>query len=247
MAVGPGGELYVADTWSHRIRVVRDGFVTTLDGIYHSPRGLAVGPDGAVYVSDPVNHTISMTSAGGVVMTLAGSEEEPGDIDGVGGDAHFDTPTGIAMGPYGIYVADRQNQAIRVISLDGEVTTLAGGTGRGAADGRGAAARFSNPTSVAVGPEGTVYVADTHNNTIRMISGDEVTTLAGSAGQAGAADGPAADARFNYPSTIAISPRGIYVADTGNRVIRVIRGLGGRGGKRTRRHKRKAKRTRRHR
>ena len=70
-----------------------------------------------------------------------------------------------------MYAAEFENHTIRVISLGGDVTTLAGAAGQdGAADGRGAAARFENPSSVAVGPDGAVYVADQSSHTIRVIT-----------------------------------------------------------------------------
>ena len=107
----------------------------------------------------------------------------------------------------------------------GAVTTLAGTAGSsGSADGTGAAARFTNPTGVAVDAAGTLYVADQSNNTIRRITqAGVVTTLAGTAGSSGSADGTGAAARFNYPTGVAVDAAGtLYVADFFNYTIRRI-------------------------
>ena len=114
------------------------------------------------------------------------------------------------------YVADYQNQTIRKIAPNGAVTTLAGSPGLGgSADGTGSAARFTYPYAVAVDSAGTVYVADTFNYLIRAITPTgTVTTLAGSAGMSGTADGTGAAARLNAPEAIAVDTAGnLYVAD----------------------------------
>ncbi|MBF9224017.1 NHL domain-containing protein, partial [Hymenobacter ruricola] len=108
----------------------------------------------------------------------------------------------------------------------GVVSTLAGLAGAsGSADGTGAAARFNYPAGVAVDAAGTVYVADQSNTTIRKITAaGVVSTLAGSAGNPGSADGTGAAARFYYPTGVAVDAAGaVYVADRANNTIRVIR------------------------
>ena len=105
------------------------------------------------------------------------------------------------------------------------VTTLAGTAGvQGSADGTGSAAQFSNPYSVAVDSSGNVYVADSSNHTIRKVTpGGVVTTLAGTAGVSGSADGTGSAAQFKYPSGVAVdSSRNLYVADTQNHTIRKV-------------------------
>src|SRR5205807_430152 len=104
-------------------------------------------------------------------------------------------------------------------------TTLAGMPGgRGNADGVGSAAGFTAPAGVAVDSVHNAYVSDTANHTIRKVSpSGVVTTLAGSAGQAGAVDGSASTARFYNPSGVTLDNAGsLYVADTGNHTIRRI-------------------------
>jgi PKD repeat protein len=104
-------------------------------------------------------------------------------------------------------------------------TTLAGmESSSGSADGNGPAARFSTPWSVAVDSAGNAYVGDTDNHTVRKITPEGVvTTLAGSAGQSGSADGTGSSARFTGPRGTAVDNEGnVYVADWGNHTIRKI-------------------------
>ena len=109
------------------------------------------------------------------------------------------------------------------------VSTLAGLAGsQGSTDGTGAAARFINPSSVAVDAAGTVYVADQSNHTIRRITAaGVVSTLAGLAGSQGSADGTGAAARFYYPGGVAVDAAGtVYVADQNNHTVRRITAAG---------------------
>jgi sugar lactone lactonase YvrE len=155
--------------------------------------------------------------------TLAGSASY-GSSDGLGSAARFNSPSGVAVDTAGnVYVADQSNNTIRKVTSAGLVTTLAGlahfdSNGNpvgGSADGTGSAARFNGPNSVAVDNTGTLYVADTGNNTIRKVTpAGVVTTLAGSAGQYGFADGAGSAARFALPYGVAVDTAGnVYVAD----------------------------------
>jgi len=161
---------------------------------------------------------------------LAGNIGGPGNLDGTGAAARFHDPAGLAVDSAGnVYVADTANHTIRKITAAGVVTTLAGTVGvSGSVDGTGAAARFNNPWNVAVDSAGTVYVGDWLNHTIRKITtAGVVTTLAGTAGMSGSADGTGAAARFNQPQGVAADSAGnVYVADTTNHTIRKITGAG---------------------
>ena len=172
------------------------------------------------------NDTIRKITPAGVVTTFAGTAGQSGSADGTGAAARFTNPEGTAVdGAGNVYVADTFNDTIRKITPAGVVTTLAGTAGQGgSADGTGAAARFAFPTGVAVDGAGNVYVADTDNDTIRKITpAGVVTTLAGTAGQSGSADGTGAAARFNSPFGLAVDGAGnIYVADEDNDAIREI-------------------------
>jgi hypothetical protein len=250
---GPGdvasdgaGSLIVADTNNHAIRavVIASGAVTTLAGSassagrdngpattarFQAPIGVASDGAGNLLVADSGNHAIrKIVLATQTVSTLAGFAGKAGSDDGTGAAALFDDPQGVASdGADNLFVADSDNHTIRrVVVATGVVTTLAGDpTTPGSDDGAGPAARFNTPLAVVCDGAGNLFVADSGNHTIRkiVIAGGTVTTLAGSAGIAGSADGMAASARFDTPSGLAVDHAGnLFVADTGNRTIRKL-------------------------
>jgi sugar lactone lactonase YvrE len=162
---------------------------------------------------------------------LAGGASALDHTDGTGTNARFMNPTGAAVdGAGNVYVADGGDHTVRKVTPGGVVTTLAGTSGRaGSSDGAATSgALFLYPFALAVDGSGNVYVADSGNHNIRMISAaGSVSTLAGTAGVAGSADGTGASARFNSPEGIAIDATGIvYVSDTGNSTIRRITAAG---------------------
>ena len=139
-------------------------------------------------------------------------------------EARFNTPRALAIDNMGnIYVADQMNHAVRKISTEGNVTTVAGDGTAGFSDGQGDQARFNQPVALAVSSEGTMYVADFGNNAIRKITPDRmVTTLAGNT-LAGFADGTGSAARFSGPAGIVVTDEGdLLVSDFLNNVIRRI-------------------------
>jgi DNA-binding beta-propeller fold protein YncE len=190
---------------------------------FADPFGVAVDKAGNVYVADAGdNNRIRRIAPDGMVRTLAGASE--GFADGSGNLAAFHTPSAIALDRDGnLIVADTGNHAIRKVTPQGVVTTLAGGGAPGYLDGVGRQAQFNGPVGVAVDKAGNVLVADTYNDRIRKIAPDgTVSTLAGS-GAPGLQDGPAAAAMFDTPSGIAVDAQGvIYVADTGNGAVRKL-------------------------
>jgi sugar lactone lactonase YvrE len=158
-----------------------------------------------------------------VVTTLAGSGTS-GSANGNGTAASFNRPGGVAVDSSGnVFVADAGNNLIRKIDTTGNVTTLAGSGAGGSANGSGTAASFYNPWGIAADSSGNVYVADKNNNLIRKIDSiGNVTTLAGS-GAVGSVNGPATTASFYGPEGVAVDLTGnVYVADTGNNLIRII-------------------------
>jgi sugar lactone lactonase YvrE len=217
--------------------------VTTLAGLGGS--AVAVDTAGNLYMAS--GYSIQKATLDGtnwVVTTLAGGAD-PGSADGTGSDARFADsvgpcdcphfgPAGVAVDSAGnVYVADGGNSTIRKVTPAGVVTTLAGLaiSGNGSADGTGIGARFNHPNGVALDSAGNLYLADTSNNTIRKVTPfGVVTTLAGLAQfdadgnpVGGSADGTGSEARFSYPSGVAVDGAGnVYVAD----------GNGSRGGHR---------------
>lgn len=196
---------------------------------FYEPGGVAIDRSGNIYVADTGNHTVRKISSGGRVSTIAGHPGLQGAADGSEYAALFNYPTGIAVDSAGtIYVADSLNNAIREITSDGDVSTLAGSPQYfGSSDGGGSAARFNYPTGVAVDASGILYVADSNNETIRKITPQGlVTTLAGapyySLGCL-AVDGIGAAARFCQPWGIAVDVAGnVYVAERMNESIRKV-------------------------
>jgi len=191
----------------------------------NAPRGMVRDSGGNLYVSDSGDHVIKKISPTGAVENFAGSQGNSGFANGMKGDARFSKPWGLAIdGGNNIYVADKMNNAIRKITPDGNVQTLAGGGTFGSTDGTGGAARFGYPEGVAVDAKGNVYVADTYNNLIRMVTAKGVvSTLAGQAGNEGAGlvNGRALQSKLNGPASLTLDKNGnIYIADRGNNNIR---------------------------
>ena len=158
---------------------------------------------------------------------VAGAIGGAGNLDGVGTNARFDNPKGIAIDSVGRrFVVDWRNHIIRKIETDGTVSTFAGGPSQiGSVDGVGVAARFNFPTGIAIDSDDTLYVTDTANQTVRKITPDgTVTTLAGQVLNDGEVDGPGATALFNSPVGIAVDvDKTLYVSDRYGQVIRKIR------------------------
>jgi len=240
VAVDASGVLYVADTDNQLIRkITQAGVVTTLAGsglpglangtgaaaTFANPTSVAVAPDGTVYVADTDNNCIRKITPAGVVTTLAGSGPR-GKADGVGAEASFKSPYGVAVDANGvIYVADTNNFLIRKITPAGVVTTLAGSGQAGNANGTGAAASFDSPRGIAVDATGTVYVSDGGNGLIRKITpAGVVTTLAGSGQDGGGyADGIGTAASFAGPYGIVAGASGtVYIADQAGSMIRTV-------------------------
>ncbi|CAJ0815220.1 NHL repeat-containing protein [Ralstonia flaminis] len=238
LAVDASGNVYVADSNNNMIRKITPaGVVSTLAGSttaghadgtgaaasFNIPSCVVVDASGNLYVSDAFNNQIRKITPAGVVSTLAGSTTA-GHADGTGSAASFSAPRGMAFDASGnLYVADQGNSMIRKITPAGVVSTLAGSTTRGFADGTGSAASFANPSGVAVDASGNVYVADYANNEIRKITpAGVVSTLAGST-TSGSADGTGSAASFNGPYGVAVDAGGnVYVADVFNNMIRKL-------------------------
>lgn len=187
-------------------------------------------------LSYTVTNTCTNTPTGVWVTTLAGGGSAgatvSGSMNGTGVAAEFNSPEGVAVdGSGNVYVGDSGNNLIRIISAGGVVTTLAGGgssggTASGNTNATGTSATFDQPRGLAVDSSGNVYAADAENYLIRKVtSGGVVSTLAGDPiyGEPGDVDGAGVTAEFNDPTAVAVDSSGVvYVADTGNGLIRKI-------------------------
>ena len=232
IAVDGSGNQYVCDYSNGSIRKITPaGVVTTF---YHNAG--AFGPSGACFdssgnlmvVAQDANQIWKITSSA-VQSVFVGSTG--GYVNATGTSAKFQSPTDIRVDASGnFYVADYLNNAIRKITSAGVVTTFAGsnvpGNSGGYANGVGTAAKFNNPTSLAVDGGGIVYVTDFLNHDIRRIMPDGTVTLtAGSATQvAGNSDGTGTAAGFNQPDAMYIDGTGNgYIAElNGNRVRKIV-------------------------
>ena len=230
------GDILVADTGSHTIRRVAidgkgvglvagvensaaDSDGPALSSTFNGPVGIAVCHDDAVYVSDTYNDRIRVVR-GERVETVAGGER--GFADGIGRDAKFDTPLGIACWHDKIVVADSGNRRIRVVEADGTVRTLAGSGDSELRDGPLLAAAFVNPTALAVSLDGSIVVAD--GNSLRVIGRrlfPFVETITGN--RRGFRDGDIRSAKFNSPFGVAFGNGGVlYVGDSQNQRVRIV-------------------------
>ena len=228
IAVDASGNVYVADNGNLLIRkITPTGLVTTFagngksaptDGIgtaasFEGTYGMTTDASGNIFVAD--GFIIRKITQNGVVSTI--KNNNTADI--------FGELLGVAVDTKGIlYVSnDEQSQSISEINTSGMVSLLAGSGTAAFANGKGAAASFNYPNGLVVDASGNVYVADTDNNLIRMITPDGVvSTLAGGAtSEFGNIDGIGTAAGFNSPTGMAIDASGIlYVAD--NSTIRKI-------------------------
>ncbi|RKP54318.1 copper amine oxidase [Cohnella endophytica] len=214
---------------------------------FDTPSGLAIDGQGNVYVADTNNNAIRKIAKDGKVTTLAGNGLLGSD-DGVGSKATFNAPSDVAVdGKGNVYVADTLNNVIRKIAPDGTVSTLTAASTRvveyfpGAVDETGdyldgsiSAAKFNEPSGLAIDPKGNLYVSDRGNQRIRYIdfAAGVVTTVAGG-GQIGKqdpyvlgdyADGTTAQARFNAPEGLTLTSDGsLIVADSLNHAIRIVK------------------------
>jgi sugar lactone lactonase YvrE len=180
LTVDPSGNVYVSDRYTIR-KITPGGVVSTFAGTgsnglangtgtaagFSGPAGLASDKDGNIYVADAGNNTIRKITPAGLVTTLAGSGVKA-DADGTGTDASFNAPLALATDAQGnVYVGN--NNLVRKITPSGVVTTVAGNTAAGFADGIGTAAKFDGVNGIVVDANGNLYVADAANNLIRKI------------------------------------------------------------------------------
>jgi len=240
------GDLYVSDasrhtisklthntdgTFSQSLLAGSDGIVGSADGTgsaatFNTPESLALDGSGNLYVADYDNHTIRKVTANGTVSTVAGSVGQSGSADGIGTAATFKHPMGLAFdATYTfLYVADSENHTIRRIKMDTLAVSTFAGTPGSSGSTDGSAGLFSSPNGLTVDSSGNLYVADYGNSTIRKVtSAGVVSTLAGTAGVTGTANGTGGSGHFYQPVGITLDASGnLLVADTFNHAIRKV-------------------------
>ncbi len=173
---------------------------------------------------------VSNSLSSAELKVLAGNGEA-GFVDGAGADARFNKPIRLSpFGPGKVLVADIYNHALRVVSIDGDVKTIAGSPeNKGHQDGLATEAKFNAPHGVAVSSNGVIAVADASNHVIRLLTpiknnDYKVSTIAGVTGKTGFQDGEALKALFNSPHGLVWDAEGgLLVADIGNAKIRRIK------------------------
>ena len=230
------------DTANQRIRGVLNGQISTFAGNgtagfagdtgpalaaeFNSPTALAIDATGALLVCDSLNHRVRRIGSG-TITTIAGN-----GIQGFAGDgaaasaAELDTPSGVAASFDGhIYIADSHNDRIRLLALDGTISTVAGNGNRGfSGDGSAAtAATLALPRGLMVTSAGALLFADSNNQRVRMVDAlGIITTIVGSGVQGSSSDGnAAATAALDTPRTVAVSAFGLPVfADARNGLVR---------------------------
>ena len=231
LALDAAGNVYVGDALNSRVRKINaDGIVSTFAGsggagnadgaattaTFRTPSGLVFDAAGNLYVTDAGNHNVRKITPAGVVTTLAGSGIYS-STDGNGLLSTFRAPSGIVVdGSGNLFVSDAEAHVIRKITPNGDVTTFAGMADvTGNVDGTGSAARFNDPSGLAIDAAGNLFVADAKNNKIRRITpAGVVSTFAGTGTPA---------PTFNLPVNLTMDAEGfLYVAEAGGNMIRKI-------------------------
>lgn len=235
IAIDASGNFFVADSANNLIRKISaTGQVTSLplfvasngaSGPLNYPTGVAVDSKGNIYYNNSYWNTLCQISP--TVISTYSVGNNPGPSNGM----FFFKSFGVAVDKDdNVYVADAGNSRICKVNPSEIETTVAGSVSlgnfpiAGFVNGTSSAASFNHPKGIAVDGAGNMYVADTQNNSIRKITpAGVVTTIAGN-GVSGSADGNGASATFNRPMGISVNSAGtlIYVADTGNNLIRKI-------------------------
>jgi NHL repeat-containing protein len=254
VALDGSGSLLVADTYNHRVRRVdRKGTITTVAGSgkggyagdngpalkasLNNPQGIAAAPDGSLFIADTYNHVVRRVDPKGIITTFAGTEAGLAGDGGPANKAQLSLPMAMAVAKDGaIYISDAGNNRIRRVNREGIIETVLGsGPGSGTA-GAGFAgdggpvekARIFAPADLECSPSGDLFLSDSGNNRIRVISKGVITTLAGSGTSGFGGDGGSALAAvLNTPQKIALGRDGsVFIADRANGRVRRVDGAG---------------------
>jgi len=244
------GNVYIADRGNNVVRKVNTaGVISTFAGTHvagnsgdngpadaaklNMPFSVATDKSGNVFISDYGNNVIRKVNPTGTISTYAGTGTSGYSGDGgAASAARLSGPEGIAVDTSGnLYIADANNNAIRVVSTTGMITTIAGnGTGGHTGDGGPAVnATLNAPAAVAVNLYGQVFIADHFNNAVRMIDANGIITTVAGTGTAGFAgdNGPATAAQLHFPSGVAVYGFGpLYISDEGSNAVRMVNSSG---------------------
>ena len=249
VSVDAAGNLYLADQLNHRIRRVDSltQLISTLAGMgepeaangdggaaiaaaLFAPEGIDFNLDGDLFIADSSSHRVRRVSgATKSIQTVAGGGEGFQD-GGQATDFELDFPYDVAAdGRDLVYIADLGNHSIRRVDLVTGILTTMAGTGQQGFSGDGASAvqaRLRAPISVALGPDGNIYIADTENHRVRMVDLETgiIDTVAGDGSPAFSGDGePAQSASLFRPSGIAVDSAGrLFIADRQNNRVRLV-------------------------
>ena len=242
------GTVWYGDGTSHNVKYAFGTIITTVAGngidgysgdggpatqarLWY-PQGIAVGPDGSLYIADGGNHRIRRVGADGIITTVAGNGNY--EFSGDGGpatQAGLSSPSGVAVGGDGsLYIADTDNFCIRRVGADGIITTVAGnGEWDYSGDGGPATqASLYSPKGVAVGGDGSLYIAESGNYRIRRVGADGIiTTVAGNGIGGYSGDGGlATQASLYSPYGVAVGgDGGLYIDETYKSSIRKVAAL----------------------
>jgi uncharacterized protein (TIGR03437 family) len=251
IAVDSLGNVYTADSAGNTIRKIStDGIIHTIAGTgrqgssdgcgnalaaqFYAPEGVAVDAAGNVYTGERGNPRVRQVSPGGSIRTVAGPGSESfGGDGGAATLAAISSPSGLAFDTAGtLYLADTANNRIRAITPAGIIMTVAG-SGPTAGDFSGCVlppGPLNRPAAVAAGANNEVYIADTGNDRVMVLSkGLGLSVFAGTGAKGSSGDGgPATAATLNGPAGLAVDSAGdVYIADTGNNRLRVVGRDGG--------------------
>lgn len=245
VAVAPDGTMYVADKSNHRVRRISpDGRISTFAGTGESgysgdggpanqarlyfPEAVALDREGNLYIADVSNSRVRRVGRDGIITTYVGNGAAGGFAYGVNArSTSAGYPKSLTFDAAGnLYVCDRDYYRVYRVSPQGILTLVTGNPNSPTSNGDGGpatSATVSRPTSVAIGPDNSLYISELTGHRIRRITPNGIITTFAGTGAEGFADGPASSARFNQPDGMVMVGNDLYIADARNHRVRVIR------------------------